>query len=491
MRIGFVSIRHRSNTFARQHRSLILSPWPQNNQRHDLGTNTILPGVEFDGIELVPLVMPVHSAGGPIEPDSFSTLLTELVTILEQQDSLDGLILEVTGTLLVEEHSGELLLLRRLVECFPSLLVGILADQVAQLPEAVFGLTPLVLGPHHWPGIDRAQRLALLVRLLARWIRREIRPVAALERRTMLLPLAIQRTDCPPFDQLPPLLAAVEQNPSILAVTVFAGFPYADVAEAGMTVVVVTDAAAELGKTAARQLADFVWDSREQIAWPTLTIEEAIHQAMQNDSTGPHLILDTGDATEAGAPGEGTAALWAALDLGARQTLVSAIVDPQAIEIVLRHGIGTPIELELGGKTDHRHGYPIPVRGIVRRIGCGQYRRWSPLAGGELLDAGPSAWLEIEGRYESHLDVVVSGRPVPFDELGLARALGIDVATKRVIILKSAVEALAWCRQSDPFTPLVRPAQVLQAVTPGITTPDLAFFSYRSVKRPAWPLDTY
>jgi len=491
MRIGFVSIRHRSNTFARQRTSLVLSAWPHDNQRLHGGTNAILPGVESDGIELVPLVIPVHSAGGPIELESFSTLLPELEAILEQQESLDGLIVEVSGTLLVEGHSGELLLLRRLVERFPSLFVGILADQVAQLPEAVFGLTPLVLGPHHWPGIDRAQRLALLVRLLARWIRREIAPVATLERRTMLLPLATQRTDCPPFDELPRLLAAVEQNPAILAVTVFAGFPYADVAEAGMTVVVVTDAAAELGKTTARQLADFVWDSREEIAWPTLTIEEAIHQAMQNESTGPHLILDTGDATEAGAPGEGTAALWAALDLGAKQALLSAIADPQAIEIVLHHGVGTPIELELGGKTDHCHGYPIPVRGIVRRISRGQYRRWFPLAGGQLLDAGPSAWLEIEGRYDSHLDVVVTTRPVPFDELGLARALGIDVATKRIIILKSAVDALAWCHQRELFTPPVRPAKVLQAVTPGITTPDLAFFSYRSVKRPAWPLDAY
>ncbi|WP_448574820.1 M81 family metallopeptidase [Thermomicrobium sp.] len=491
MRIGFVSIRHRSNTFARHHASLVLSPWPHDNHRQDGDANSILPGVESDGIELVPLVMPVHSAGGPIGFAAFSTLLAELETVLAQQDSLDGLILEVSGTLLVEGHSGELLLLRRLVERFPSLFVGILADQVAQLPEAVFGLTPLVLGPHHWPAIDRAQRLALLVRLLARWIRREITPVATLERRTVLLPLAIQRTDCPPFDRLPQLLAAVEQDPSILAVTIFPGFPYADVAQAGMTVVVVTDTAAELGKATARQLADFVWDRREEIAWPTLTIEETLHQAMQNESTGPHLILDAGDATEAGAPGEGTAALWAALDLGARQALLSAIVDPEAIEIILRHGVGTPIELELGGKTDHRHGYPIPVRGIVRRISRGQYRRWSPLAGGELLDAGPSAWLEIEGRYESRLDVIVTTRPVPFDELGLARALGIAVETKRIIILKSAVEALAWCHQSELSTPPVRPAKVLQAVTPGITTPDLGFFSYRSVMRPAWPLDAY
>ncbi|MFN3336804.1 MAG: MlrC C-terminal domain-containing protein, partial [Thermomicrobium sp.] len=313
-------------------------------------------------------------------------------------------------------------------------------------------------------------------------------PLLVVRHLPLIFPLAVQRTDIPPFDKLSRQLTAWETHPNVLAVSVLAGFPYADVSYAGASVAVVTNDDQKLGHAIAQELGHELLELRHSLPWPTLTIEEAIHRAMST-SDHPVVILDTGDAPEAGAPGEGTAALWAALDLGARGTIVSGIVDCEVVEMAQRAGAGATIELELGGKHDHRHGYPIPVRGVVRRIGSGLYRRRSPLAPGQPIDAGPSVWLELEGRYHARVDVIVTSQPVPFDDPELLFSLGLFPNRASILVLKSALDAFAWCHDSRLWKSNSSPKEVIQALTPGISTTDLSFFTFRQLPRPIWPLD--
>lgn len=487
MRIGIAWIAYRSNTFALTPGKLSArwgdDPKPAVNWLR----NMLEPPAQRLGLELVNLCE-VHAAGGSVSTAEFLAFLQQFDETLDRTKPIDALLLHTSGTLVVDGMSGDLLLLQHLRQHDPTLPIAALVDHVAQFPPDIANVTPLILGPHRWPPRDRSQRLERALDLLRQWASGRIQPFLAVRRLPLIFPLAVQRTDIPPFDRLFRKLATWEAHSSVLAVSVLGGFPYADVTYAGASIIVVTNGDQKLGHAIAHELGQELLELRHSIHWPTLTIEEAIHRAMTAPDH-PVVILDTGDAPEAGAPGEGTAALWAALDLGARGTIVSGIVDPEAVEIAHRAGPGATIELELGGKHDHRHGYPIPVRGMVRRIGAGFYRRRSPLALGQPVDAGPSVWLELEGRYHARVDVIVTSHPVPFDDPELLFSLGLSPHSASVLVLKSALDAFAWCHDSRLWKSNSFPTEVIQALTPGISTTDLSFFTFRQLPRPIWPLD--
>ncbi|MCM8746769.1 M81 family metallopeptidase [Thermomicrobium sp. CFH 73360] len=487
MRIGIAWLTYRSNTFALTPGKLSAG-WGEDPKPAVNWLRTMLePLAQRLGLELVNLC-DVQSAGGSVSTAEFLAFLQQFDETLDRTKPIDALLLHTSGTLVVDGMSGDVLLLQHLRQRHPTLPIAVLVDHVAQLPPDITDVTPLILGPHRWPPRDRPQRLERALDLLRQWARGRIQPTLVVHRLPLVFPLAVQRTDIPPFDRLSRKLAAWEAHPNVLTTSVLGGFPYADVSYAGASVIVITDGDSQLGNAIAHELGQELLELRNALHWPTLTIEEAIHRAM-TASDHPVVLLDTGDAPEAGAPGEGTAALWAALDLGARGTIVSAIVDPEAVEIAHRAGPGITIELELGGKHDHRHGYPIPVRGVVRRIGAGIYRRRSPLAPGQPVDVGPSVWLELEGRYHARVDVIVTSKPGPFDDPELLFALGLSPHCASVLVLKSALDAFAWCHDSRLWKSNSFPKEVIQALTPGISTTDLSFFTFRQLPRPIWPLD--
>lgn len=488
MRVGIVSIVQRSNTFASTVGALPLAertpsegalPWP-------FASDTFRP--ERD-VQLVELLTVSPTAGGVIPRPTFEHILDHVCRAIETNGPFDAVLILASGTMRVTQESGEYSLVTTLSERFPELSIGCVFDHVAQFPLDLIERIPVVIGPHAWPAVDLPQRVARAIELLRLSCERT-RPLQAIARRLpLLLPLAAQRTDIPPFATLPHTLAALERRETVLAATVFAGFPYADVPEAGASIVLVGSGTRSQLEALADDLASHVLRLAENLPLLHETIEEVLHRALAAGA-GPILILDTGDAPEAGAPGEGTAALWAALDLGLRRALLVGIVDPEVVDLAKACGVGGELVCELGGRHDHRHGFPIPVRGTVRRLGIGRFRRRSPLFTHWEVDAGHSAWLELRGRHGAVIDVIVTSKPVAFDDVTLAAALGVDLAADPVVILKSTLDAVAAYGQL-PLAPTgrgERVSRVLTAVTPGITTPDLAFFDYHHVPRPIWPL---
>ncbi len=478
MRIGIVVFDYRTNTFAADSGTVPFRSIGDFDARSVLGLD---PRAIPADSELIPLLILPPTAGGPLTPSSFDALLGSLDQAIQAHRPLDALVLIGSGITLADGSSGELALARFCRARYPDLLLGAYFDQTAQFPPDLLTLTPLVTGPLTWPSRDRPLRLVRLLSVLHAWHEGRIEPVALHLPVAALLPLAAQRTDCAPLDWLPTALSDLETEPNVLLVTLFAGFPYADVEFAGTRLVAVTYP--RLGGTSERfsALADAFRRLLPRLAQPQLTIEEALHAAMR-DSQHRTVILDTGDAPEAGAPGEGTAALWAALDLGSHATLIFGIVDPEAVVLAHSAGLGATVELELGGKRDHRHGYPIPVRGTVRGLRTEATTIESPRYPGLPIEAGPSAWLELEGRHEARVHVIVTSRPVPFADLRLARALGFDPDRASCIVAKSALDILL----SEDVR---RFENIVPALTPGITSADLAFFDFRNVPRPMWPLD--
>ncbi len=157
-----------------------------------------------------------------------------------------------------------------------------------------------------------------------------------------------------------------------------------------------------------------------------------------------------------------------------------AIFDPQAVKKMQEAGTGANVTLSLGGNFDMPAlgltGTPRQVSGKVKRLVSGAYRNEGPMAKGEAGNLGPSAVLDT-GRCEI---AVISRHTEPYD-LGSFRALGIDPAKKRYVMLKSRVH---WRAGLGPLA-----KAVVECAGTGVCTSDYSQLKFARVRRPVYPLD--
>lgn len=87
--------------------------------------------------------------------------------------------------------------------------------------------------------------------------------------------------------------------------------------------------------------------------------------------------------------------------------------------------------------------------------------------------------LEIGGRDGLEVQLTeLRGHP---HDLNFFRAFGIEPTARRILVLKSAAHFRA------AFEPIA--TKVIELDAPGISSPDLAGFAYRALRRPIYPLD--
>jgi microcystin degradation protein MlrC len=87
--------------------------------------------------------------------------------------------------------------------------------------------------------------------------------------------------------------------------------------------------------------------------------------------------MDVGDNIGGGSPGDSTVLLESAQRLGVRRNL-QTLCDPDAVRACVAAGVGQTLTLDVGAKTDDRHGRPITVTGRVRVISDGRFEEPTP-----------------------------------------------------------------------------------------------------------------
>src|SRR5690606_18375966 len=116
-------------------------------------------------------------------------------------------------------------------------------------------------------------------------------------------------------------------------------FPYADVAEMGSSVLVVTDGDGELARDTAEAIAARMWERRTDFEPPQIEAAEALALALEREER-PVVLLDMGDNVGGGSPAHGTAITQEWLRAGARGRLFVCLHDPAAVEAAVAAGTG-------------------------------------------------------------------------------------------------------------------------------------------------------
>jgi microcystin degradation protein MlrC len=481
MRIAVGGILHETNTFRRQNAQLS----DFNIVREEKlvaahrGVRSYIGGMldaaEKVGAIVKPTMFASAEASGVIEEAAYAGMLSDLLAGIKRALPVDAVVLALHGAGIATAVGNiEIDICRKVRDIIgPNVKIVLTLDLHGNLNASLSDVVDAVFGTNFHPHTDMFERGQDAINILPELLSGRLDPKLHVEKLPILL--VTSTTMYGPMAAVNELCRSIEKEPDIIACTFFHGFVWTDTPDTGPSVLVIANGDAQKATDAAQRVGRFVWERRHEFRPNALPPESAIALA-QSSNDWPVVLLDGGDDPGGGCPGDGTHLLRAMLNTSLIDTCFAAMFDPSVTAKAHAAGVGTTIEVELGGKTDIRHGEPIATAAYVKALTDGHFICQSPMGEGRQVIVGRTARLQISG-----IDVVVvSERHQPIDtEIFLIH--GIDVTRYRIIALKCTNHWRAG------FAKVVK--RDFLADSPGIMSRNLSDHSYTHVSRPIWPLD--
>jgi microcystin degradation protein MlrC len=436
----------------------------------------IIEGCRMHGFELVPTVFASATPSGIVTKKAFDTILGGILDGIREAEPFDAAVLHLHGAGVSEEYpdiEGKVLEeVRKITGDRP--LVSTF-DLHANYTRRMVMSADMLIGYDTYPHVDGYERGLEAIELTAKMLKGSLRPTLGFRQPPMLPALQVQFTGRHPMSRLIDEAHRMEQLEGVETVTVAAGFPWSDIPEAGMSFIVTTNNDQELADRLVGELHDMAWDMRRDFLVRPTPLGEALRH-VKMAKKGPIVLADIGDNPGGGAPEDGTVVLKAILDEGLTGGVVAVIWDPESVNAAVEVGVGEVVTLSLGGKTDNMHGSPLEVSGVVKHVSDGKFINIGPMGTGAESDMGKTIVLDIGGN-----DVIVTSKRLQPYDLGLYECLGIDIKGKRFAVVKSSVHYRA---AHEPIA-----SEIIELDTPGLTSPRLAGFEFKNIRRPIFPLD--
>lgn len=484
MKVAIGGIWHETNTFARNTTPLEsfhayqFARGAELFSRYESVRNEIggmIAGARKNAFELLPLLFAGAVPSGIVTREAFETLAGMLLEDLAALTGPDGVLLVLHGAMVVDgldDAEGELL--RRARALVGDKPIVATFDIHANLSEPMIEYADVLIGYDTYPHVDVYERGVEATDVIWKLLRHEIEPTIVFQPVPLLSVPQTQGTAQSPLRDIVARRGEMEQDPRVISISVGVGYPYADVARAGMSILVTTNDEMDLAHDYAFELHEMIWDRRDAFRVRNVPVATAVKQAVKS-AKAPVILVDVADNIGGGAPGDGTVLLRALMDAHA-QAAVMTIADPEAVASAIEAGVGQPVRLDVGGKTDSMHGGPVQVQGIVRLISSGEYVHKGSYMTGQVMRMGRTVVLDCDGIVLG----LMERKTMPFDAEQL-RSLGIEPADQRIIVVKSAI---AW---QAAYGDIAR--EVIHVDTPGICTANLKALPYKNVRRPIFPLD--
>lgn len=436
-----------------------------------------IAGASQAGAELIPLLCARAQPSGRVEQAAFDHMLQLFLDRLDQVAPIDGLLLDLHGAMVTQQHEdAEGVFIQKVRQRVGDQVpIVVTLDLHANITKMMATHSDVIIGFDTYPHVDMADRGLEAALLLARIIDGEFTPVQRYRQLPLVTMPPMQCTLREPMASLIKKLHAIESQPDVLTATISMGFPFADIHDAGVSILVTTNADEELADRTADELADSVWQLRDQLQPQLTPIEDAIQFALDHPDIRPILFADGSDNPGGGAPCDGTVALQALIDSPLPDCVVGILYDPETAAQAHEAGVGSSIPVQLGAKTDRLHGDPVIATAYVQSLCDGRFVYHGEMAKGVADELGLTATLVIEG-----VRVVVSSLRRQCFDSHMLRIAGVHPETCRLIVLKSAVHFRA---DFGPFA-----GHILDADTPGIHRPDFDSLDYRHLRKPVYPL---
>jgi len=493
-RVLMAGFRHETNTFSRlptdlaafEARALYRGA---EIERAYQGTQTEMAAF-FDacprhGWTPIPVLAADATPSGKVTRAAFETFTNEILAALDSEGPVDALFLPLHGAMVTEhEEDGEGALLEAIrAKVGRALPIAVTLDLHANVTDRMAALADIIVSYRTYPHIDQYAIATEALDLLARTLAGEIAPRCTVARGALLDAVDHGRTTAPgPMTEVLASAATFGAEAGVLSVSINAGFPWADIRDAGPTAVVVGDGESARYAEIAEALMAEAWDKRHRLTIQTLSVAEAMAAVKAAGAgVGPVVLADYADNPGGGGYGDSVDLLGGMIAAGLENAAYANMYDPEAAALCTRAGAGAAVALTLGGKLDPRFGAPLQVAGKVLRLTDGRLTFDGPMNAGVAVDMGPTAVLEVASGLGTIEVVVTSGRFQAYDQQYLKNA-GIDPAQKSVVAVKSAQHFRA------AYAPIAREIIVVDGGG-GLTSANFKELPFEKLRRPIYPLD--
>ncbi|MFT6581264.1 MAG: microcystin degradation protein MlrC [Alphaproteobacteria bacterium] len=488
MRVVIAMMKHETNTFSpvptpieRFARGFPLPPRGRDAYDAFKGTGSAMGAfidiAEREGWDIVTPIAAQASPSAPVQDAAYSEITDAICDAIAE--GCDAIMLDLHGAMVTDTfEDGEGQLLARIRGIAPQTPIAVALDMHTNLYPAMVDNVTTLAGFQTYPHIDNYETGARAGEALVKTIKGDVMPSIAWGHRPMLPHVMRQGTGDFPNAELQARAREMEQGEAMIA-TLFTGFPHADIHNAGLSAVVVTDGDPEAAQRLCDELLDSAWKDRAAWVYQIEPLEESMARA-EAVTDGPVVLLDHYDNSASGGAMDTMTVLGAILDAGLEDVAAFAICDPEAVATLIDAGVGATVTLLLGGKTDMPaidiKGEPREVTGKVKLISDGLYRNLGPASTGLLMDMGRTVVFDT-GKVEI---VVVSRQQEPNDKNCLL-SLGIDPSRKKYLMLKSRIHYRAG------YGDIAK--DVIECAGTGVCTSDYDQLEFKNVRRPIYPLD--
>jgi microcystin degradation protein MlrC len=435
----------------------------------------------------------IYSVAGDATPSGkvtqacFDHFVGTIEKSLRDDGPFDAVLLCLHGAMVAEHcDDGEGELLRRLrAIAGDTLPIGVTLDLHANVTDAMAARATVMVSYRTYPHIDQFGTGQRCADLIARTLAGEVAPRCSVARGAMIDAVDHGRTTAPGpmLEMLARAAALMAQDPAWLDIGINSGFPWADIAQCGPSVVVVTDRKAagtrDPDKLAA-SLVQQIWQDRKRKTVLPLALAdgvEAIRSALARKTHGVVVVADTADNPGGGGLEDSVALLGALLDADIDGIAFGMICDPQTLADCSAAGPGARLTIRLGGKISGQFCGPLRLDVTVVSTQTGRFTFTGPMSRGITLDMGPTVVLRCKG-----IDIIVAGSRHQVLDTGFFTHAGLQPADYAVLVVKSSQHFRA------AFAPLASEIIVVDSGD-GLTSQNLKAFGHKRVRRPVYPLD--
>jgi len=461
---------------------------------------------DIPGATLVTPVCAMANPSGTVAASAYTDLCQ---SILDQVPGCDAIMLDLHGALVAENAAdGEGQLLEKIRALAPTTPIAVALDLHANVTQKMVDHADILLSFKTYPHVDMFETGAHAARLMRDLLNRKSKPVTSWAQVPLLSHTLRSNTHEGAMQRAVKAAQAAEAEPGVLAVSILAGFSLADFADAGMSVVAVTDNHPALAAQVSARIAEQIWQDRDGFVYaseplraslaraqalnsqsinsptinsPTINSQSINSQSSNTQALGPVLLLDHSDNVMSGGTCDTMDVLQEALAMGMSGIAMGPLCDPLAVDQLWSAGVGAGVQLAVGNRTPlHPQGIsktPVTLTGVVKALHPGEFVVQGPIYTGSLMQMGRTVLFDI-----GPAQLVITERRVEPYDLGVFTCVGVIPQEQRYLLLKSRM----YCR--PVFGPISRAMVECDSDLGGPTSSNYALFPFSRIRRPVYPL---
>jgi len=443
--------------------------------------NGFIKVAEEENAELIGILSASKAWGGSsgswLTRECFDRYSNGIAEGLKKAGKLDGVLLALHGAMAVKEYpKPEAEIVRRARKAVGKIPIMVTLDLHANEDNELTDIADGVFILKTYPHVDSEEIGVIAARCMVKTIKGELKPTMAIRKPGIITPSVFQGTSFYPVKNIYDRCREWESNEKdVICVSVAMGFAYADVPDAGASVIAVTNNNKALAERVAQDVSDLMWKLRKPLANKKVPkVKEGVTKVLEAVKQGkrPVVIADHSDRT-----GDGTYILKELLVQGAKNFAVATIADPDAInEIKEKAKVGDMVTVNVGGYASEWSGEPVKLTGKVEFLGNGDYTFTGPMNRGRKNTLGIVAVMNLGNN--NHVVITPTLHQVLDD--AIFKAYGIDFNSLDIIVLKSRVHFRAFYETIA--------GKIIEIDAPGLGPADLTQFKYKNLPKDIYPI---